>query len=509
MEDKYYLKIGRASDLENPKERRLYRALEIMPGLLAWATLIIIISLSFIVPTAAAIFIILFDVYWLLKTIFLSIHLRSSFSKMRKNMKIEWLEKLKQQDGWQDVYHLVLLPFYKEGVDIVEGAVKSLVETNYPKDKMIVVLAAEGRAEGSEEIARIVEEKYKDKFFKFMVTVHPADVLGEMPGKGSNTAHAGRKIKEEIDRWGISYEDILVSNFDIDTIVYKEYFGILTHKFLNTPNRLRTSYQPIPLYLNNIWQAPSVSRVVALSGTFWHTLQQERQERLVSFSSHSIPFKALVDVGFWQVNMVNEDSRIFWQCFLKYDGDYRVTPLYYPVSMDAPASDSLMKTGKVIYKQQRRWGYGVENIPYFLFGFYKNKLVPKAKKWSYGFALIEGFHSWATNAFIIFFLGWLPAIVGGIEFRTSVMSLNLPYLTGWIMKLAMVGLFTSVFLSILILPPRPKGFSRLKYIEMVGQWILFYITIILFGAMPGIDAQTRLMFGKYMGFWVTPKKKLN
>jgi cellulose synthase/poly-beta-1,6-N-acetylglucosamine synthase-like glycosyltransferase len=249
---------------------------------------------------------------------------------------------------------------------------------------------------------------------------------------------------------------------------------------------------------------------MALSGTFWHTLQQEREENvLVTFSSHSMPFQALLDVDFWQVNMVSEDSRIFWQCFLRYNGDYKVTPLYYPVSMDAIVADSFPKTVWALYKQQRRWAYGVENVPYFLFGFYKNKLIPRWKKFRRVFSTMEGLHSWATNALIIFFLGWLPVMVGGPEFQSNVVSLNLPFLTGLIMGIAMFGLGFSVILSLLILPKRPPGVSRLKYIEMVAQWVLFYVTIIVLGAFPALEAQTRLMLGKYMGFWVTPKKKLS
>jgi hypothetical protein len=35
------------------------------------------------------------------------------------------------------------------------------------------------------------------------------------------------------------------------------------------------------------------------------------------------------------------------------------------------------------------------------------------------------------------------------------------------------------------------------------------VIIITLGSFPGLEAQTRLMFGKYMGFWVTPKYRNN
>lgn len=248
-----------------------------------------------------------------------------------------------------------------------------------------------------------------------------------------------------------------------------------------------------------------MARVVAFSATFWHTIQQERPERLTTFSSHSMPFRALVDIDFWQVNMVSEDSRVFWQCFLRYNGDYRVMPLFYPVSMDANVAAGFWKTMGNIYKQQRRWGYGVENVPYFLFGFLKNKIIPAGKKLYYTFNIMEGFHSWATNALIIFMLGWLPTFVGGPAFNRTVLSINLPAFTRTIMQLAMVGLASSAVMSIALLPPRPPRYGKFHYVIMILQWVLFPLTTIFLGALPGLEAQTRLMFKKYLGFWVTPK----
>jgi cellulose synthase/poly-beta-1,6-N-acetylglucosamine synthase-like glycosyltransferase len=515
-----HLKLGRASDLLDKKDRLRYRFFEVLPGVLAWATLVLIVVLSFFSPVFVAIFIIIFDVYWLVKTIYLSLHLRVSFAQVKRNMKINWLERLAElpitdyklpaTNSWQEIYHLVVLPTYKEGLEVISASLDGLANINYPKTKMIIILAQEERAgkEFNKLVANELLAKYQNQFLKLLTVEHPADIPGELAGKGSNIAWAGRYAKKEIvDQLGLRYEHILVSAFDVDTVVFPEYFSRLTYVFLTSPDPLHSSYQPVPFYTNNIWEAPSFARVVAFSSTFWHTIKQERMESDTTFSSHSMPFQALVDVDFWQTNMVSEDSRIFWQCFLHYNGRYQVVPLYYPVSMDANVAQTFWQTMVNVYKQQRRWGYGVENVPYFLFGFHKNKLIPLRRKIYLISTMLERFWSWATNAIMIFVLGWLPVLAGGAEFNKTVLSFNLPFLTRVIMTFAMLGLVTSAILSIFILPPRPPQFGRFKYLWMTLQWILFPVTTIFLGSLPGLEAQTRLMFGRYMGFWVTPKTR--
>lgn len=513
-----YSKIGKASDIIDGKDRLKYRFFEIMPGLLAWLTLFLVVILSFKLPIFVAIFIILFDIYWFLKTIYLTFHLRSSFQKIRGNSRVNWLEKLndlpsesytlKSAGDWRQIYHLVILPMHSEGLEIVTGSLDGLLEAQYSKDKMIVVLAQEQRVPESAAMTELLLAKYGNRFFKFLITRHPADIAGELAGKGSNATWAARQAKEKIiDPLGIGYDKIIVSNLDIDTVVSNQYFSLLAYLYLTTEKPLKTSYQSVPIFNNNIWEAPALARVVSFSATFWHTIQQSRPERLTTFSSHSMPFRALVDIDFWQTNVVSEDSRVFWQCFLRYDGDYRVTPMFDMVSMDANVAPTFWGTMRNVYKQQRRWGYGVENVPYFLFGFLKNKAVPRAKKIYYGFTIVESFHSWATNALMLFMLGWLPVVVGGAEFNRTVLSLNLPQFTRTIMTFALVGLVASAVLSIVLLPPKPPRYKKSRYAIMLLQWILFPITTVLLGAFPGLEAQTRLMLGKYMGFWVTPKTR--
>ncbi|HZX00788.1 MAG TPA: glycosyltransferase family 2 protein [Candidatus Paceibacterota bacterium] len=495
----------------------LYRFFELIPGTLAWATLVAIVVLSRYYPTYAAIFIILFDIYWLLKTLYFSFHLRATFNTMKQYMKIDWFSRLRETNfknapAWDSIYHLVIFPMYKEPYSVVRESFESLAKANYPSSKFIVALGVEEKGgEADQEVSRKIREEFESKFFKFIVTTHPAGIPGELPGKGSNETWSGREAKSLIDELRIPYENILVSVFDVDTQISPEYFGRLTYAFLEEPQRQLTSYQPIPFFTNNVFEAPALARVIAFSCTFWQMVNQSRPERLTTFSSHSMPFKALVEIGFWDVSHVSEDSMIFWQCYLYYNGNWKAVPLFYPVSMDANVAPSFWQTMINLYKQQRRWAWGSENISYMLYGFVKNKLIPFKKKAYWSFHTIESFHSWATNAVIIFALGWLPLWLGGEIFRTTTLSYNLPQITKTLMTLASVGIASSAVLSILLLPPKPEWFRKIHYFLFIIQWLLMPATLIIFGALPAVEAQTRLLLGgKFrLGFWVTPKLRLN
>jgi len=487
------------------------KLLEILPGALAWSTLGFLFFLSYAQPVWVAIFIILFDCYWLFKTAFLYVHIQASFRQMRINKKINWiqeLDKLTSFQKWQEVYHLVILPMYKEPYEVVRESFLSLKNANYPKEKLIVVLATEERGgEAARITAQKIKEEFEKEFFKFLVSRHPMNLKGEISGKGANETWVAKEAKKTIiDPLKIPYENILVSAFDIDTQAGPEYFGILTYKFLTAEKPQNSSYQPIPLFTNNIYQAPALARIIAFSTTFWMMMHQSWPERLTTFSSHSMPFKALVEIGFWQTSIVSEDSRIFWQFFLHYKGDWRTVPLFYPVYMDANVAPTFWRTIRNLYRQQRRWAWGVENVPYVLTGFAADK-IPRREKIYRIFHLMEDFHSWATNALIIFIFGWLPAAIGGESFNVSLLSYNLPRITSFIMTLASIGIVTSAVLALSLLPPKPKKFRFRHYFFYLIQWVLMPITLVVMGSLPALEAQTRLMLGKkhHLDFWVTPK----
>lgn len=485
-----------------------YRMLEIIPGFLVWFTFLIAIIFSFLKPFWVIYAIILFDLYWLIRVIYMLIHMLISWSMFREAVKIKWLEKTKEIPGWENIYHLIFFPTSKEGIEIVRPTFSNLAKMNYPKDKFIVVLAGEEKDKDNFlAIAEKIKEEFSDKFFKILVTLHPQNLEGEIPGKGSNTNWAGKRAKEFIDELKIPYEKIIVSSFDIDTCPHIEYFSYLTYQYLTNPDPTHTSYQPVALFNNNIWDSPALTRIVSRSTSFWLLTDLNRPERLYTFSSHSMSFKALVDVGFWQNDIVTEDSRIFLQCFIHYLGNYRVMPMYIPVSMDTVYSGNLWRSLVNQYKQQRRWAYGVENFPFLAWNLWQNKKLPRLKGFRYLWNQLEGCYSWASVPILIFLLGRLPLWLAGPEVKSTVLASNTPFVLEILMYISMIGLIFSAFLSTALLPPKPSKYKTYHYFFMVFQWVLFPVCFIIFGSLPAIESQTRLMLGKYLGFWVTEKKR--
>src|SRR3990167_6905778 len=265
---------------------RKYRVLEMLPGILVWATLILSTLLSFIRPLWVIIFIILFDLYWLLKVFYLSTFLIISYRRLKATVKKDWFTIVKKHPGFTDIVHLVIFPTYGENFTIIDSTFQRLLQSNFPLEKCIIVVATEAadRIEG-EPTAKKIQKKYEKHFKKFIITKHVLDKKTEIQSKGSNIAHAGQEAKKYIDAQKIPYENIVVSVFDIDTQVHREYLSYLSHTYLNHPNPTRSSYQPVPVFHNNIWDAPAIVRVASYGTTFWLMGEQIRPEKLFTFSS--------------------------------------------------------------------------------------------------------------------------------------------------------------------------------------------------------------------------------
>lgn len=529
-------------------EARLERFFEVLPGLTSWSVLIGLMILILVQPIIAALIIIVFDFYWLLRLFYLTLFLTIAYLRLSLEEDTDWLSRIHQIDalkkneavavngprGWKErisnlffkkeikslsassslpvlsneIYHLVIVPAFKETREILEPGVASYANGSFPSKQMLIVFAVEERA--GEDVKRAAEDirlKYKDAFFDFLVVIHPDGIKDEARVKGANATYAAKTARKLLEERRIPVENVIVSCFDADTVVSQNYFSCLTYSYMVCPDRERASFQPIPVYHNNIWEVPGFARILEMGASFFQLTEATHPDRLVTFSSHSMSFKALVDVNYWPVDMVSDDSAIFWKALIHYEGDYRAIPMYVTVSMDVVDAGGWWQTCVNVYKQKRRWAWGVENFPIVMRGFLQSNKISIFERVRHSFKLFEGHVAWATWPFILGIMGWLPGIFAGQDFSDSVLFYTAPRISSVIFNLASLSLITTIILSLCLLPKTKIKHSFWRRVIHALEWLVIPLVAIFFSAMPALDAQTRLMFGKYMEFWVTDKRR--
>lgn len=501
------------------KERFLERGLEILPGALSWFIIIGVILLSVFKPLIASVLMIALFLYWILRLLYMNIFLVLSYARLSAEIDTDWMRRIDEIDRMKPqeerppsgaIYHLVIVPVINEMKDVLEPGILEIKNGKFPAKRILVLIALENRAQEKIQAGvREMQQKYQSDFLDFLVTVHPDDLPGEARVKGANVTYAARRAKEYFDKVNILYENIIVSCFDADTIPQKDYFSCLTYHFLINPRRTKTSYQPIPVYHNNIWDVPAFARVIDIGTSFFELVEATNPAKLVTFSSHSLSFKTLIDVGYWPVDMISDDSAIFWKAFLHYDGNYQTMPMYTTVSMDIVSGRTVFETFRGIYKQKRRWAWGVENFPVVLRAFLTFHRIPLSRKISHGFKLLESFVSWATWSFLLAFGSWLPAFFAGREFSTSTVFYIAPRIRDTIFSLSSLGILLCMLISLQMLPPQRGGQRFFKKIQHAFEWFFIPVVIVFLSALPALDAQTRLLLGKNLEFWAAGKRRGN
>lgn len=486
------------------------RILELIPGSLSWLVLFSIFGLYFYKPVIAAIVLIIFLIFWICRLLYMSSLMFLAHHRMLANRDIDWLklcEGVNSDKKLEDIVHVVLYTVYKEPVSVLEYSLNSLDKIKFPKGKIILVLAGEGRAQGSLEKLDSLRKKFGGAYKNAFVTIHPAGIEGEIPCKGANATFAAKKVKEFLEKEKYDLGNIVISIFDADTCMEENYLSCLTYHFLNNPKRYQTSFQPLPIYNNNIFKVPAFARAMEMGSTFWQLIESMRYEKFVTFSSHSMSFKTLVDIDYWPVDLVSDDSLIYWKCFLKFNGDYTTYALEIPVYMDIAVGKNFFDTICVQYKQKRRWAWGVETFVFLGMGCIRNEnisLVVKTKKL---LQILDSHINWATWSIIISFITPLILFWAKMAHQDSLVFLNLSYINSVIFNSLSLILVLCIFISKEFIPPLPKGVSRFVYVSFMLQWLLIPVFSAFLGSLPALDAQTRLMFKKQLKFFVTPKNR--
>lgn len=482
------------------KTRRL---LELIPGITAWSLILAPLWGSLFIPYAVAYFIIFFDIYWLYKSFSLAVTSYIASKKISIAEKYDWKKDASKLPGFRKVYHVVIVPNFRENIGKMRSSLTSLANQTFPTKRLVIVLAMEQREEEAKEKAETLIKEFKKTFGHIFATYHP-DIEGEVKGKSSNQAYAAKAVYNKlIERGPIDINFATVSSVDADSIFDPQYFSYLAHRFLKNKNRYNIFWQSANVTYSNFWQVPAPIRIISFFGSLWRTALLIQGDRLVVNSTYSLSFKLLKKIGYWDTDVIPEDYRIFFKAFYKLNGNIWVKPIFLKTHMDAPHSTSYIKSLQNKYEQERRWSWGVSDDPLFIKWWLTVPKIPFFRKTVMLYHVLLDHFLWPINWFIITVAANILPLVNPVFTRTT-LGYNLPRLAGLILTFCLLATLAMIVID---MKHRPKSLlsSKIRILLFPLEFILLPIVGFFLSALPALVSHTQLMLGKRLEYKVTEK----
>jgi len=499
-------------------ERTQQRLLEILPGALTWLVLLTPVAVAFAIRfnDPSALWILgagasVLDFYWLMRTAVTVTGVRKSLRALQATATVDWWGRCQQLERSlpagaprpSEIVHCALIPTYTERYEVLRATVDALVAQNFPAhQKICAIITRETDEGGIANVTRLREELAHN----FRAFIHIKDPLlpGVVLGKSAAMSYGGPVLKAACDQLGLDPKTTLVTDLDSDFRLHEQYFAYITAEYCSAADRLTSIWQPIPVFLNNIWRVPAAVRVMATATTQWQMFLHQRPHRLVMFSSYTQALQLLHEVGYWDSDVIPEDSRFFWKSFFHYGERLHVRPAFLPVLGDAPRARDYASTHTSQYNQIRRWAWGATDIPYVTTRMLRHPEIPVKLRARRYMNLIFNHLTWATLPLLLFFGGALPTFVD-LDYSLSTASTVI----GWLI----VGILTMALLNTVLLIqvdhrvcPKPATWPwwRRRWADL--QLFFYPVVGLALSVIPALEAQTRLMFGAYLEYRVTEKE---
>lgn len=484
---------------------RTQRALEILPGFVSWSLILFPFWGSFVIPAVVSYYVLAFSVYWLYKSLLMAFLSLLAHYRIRASERNDWAGDLQKLPDAEKVHHIIIIPTYKEPETTLERTLDGLLQQTFPHDRLHIMISFEEReGEPAKIKAKNLLEKYRHRFGDLWCTHHP-DIEGEVKGKSANTAWGAKQAKKElIDKKGLDINWVTISSEDADVIFHHQYFAALAYHFIKSDKRYNRIWQGSIRFYNNIWRVPAPVRVLSTIFSVTQMFVLMRKDRLINFSSYSVSLKLVDEVGYWDTDVIPEDYRLFFKIYFKKAGDLEVDPIFLPINADAAEAHGWWSTMVNQYEQVKRWAWGVSDDAFIIRQYILAKDIPLIDKSIRVLKLMEDHFLWPVNWFAITIGALLPPLLNP-EFGRTILGKTLPQVSSAIMTISLVSLLVIFFIDAQARPPRPTGTSRLRALLHPLEFLLLPIIGFFFSALPGLDAHTRLMLGKYIEYRVTEK----
>lgn len=487
-------------------EKKVLRALEILPGFTSWNLILFPYWGVFVFPDVVAYFVLAFNIYWFYQSLTVALSATVSHFRIQASQTYDWVGDLTSFPDWKKVHNVVIIVTFKEPLHILERTISSLANQTLPTKQISIVLATEAAEpkKDREEKVKYLKKKFGNKFKNFIVTVHKLKT-GEVRGKASNERYAAIKTKKLlVDRKKEDINYITITSCDADHKYHPNHFAALTFKFLDNPDRYSHFWQAAVMFYNNIWELPAITRVPNTLMSIWNLSQLPRKDRLINAQNYSLSLKLLDSVDYWDADKIPEDWGIFFKAFYKNKGKVEVEPIYLPIHADAALSTSLWKTLKNQYEQIKRWAWGASDVPWIIKNYFLTEDAPFLDKTMRLTTIIWAHFLWPVNWFIITIGLTLPTLINPAFGRTA-LGYTVPKLSSFLLTVALVFLIVMLIFDNIYKPKRPETFPLWRAIIFPFEFVFMPIAGFFFSALPGLDAHTRLMLGKYIEYRVTEK----
>lgn len=272
-------------------------------------------------------------------------------------------------DQKHEVVHWVLFPNYKEDVDIVEAALRSVAQSSLARSNINIVLAMEER-EGPEAVEKVrhLEKALAGKFRELYATYHPANLPNDPPGKGSNVAYAFKNLSQHLSDIGQDPSKVVLTIADADSEFHEIFFETLTQQHIDTDPEERNSimWQSAILHVKNYHRQPGP----VLVGTMFTAMAElsilaDPHAIRFPYSTYSLSLELATQVGGWDAEWIAEDWHMGIKCFLLTLGRCQVKPVALPTLNYSPEADTWAATCHARFVQAKRHALGFSDLSYY------------------------------------------------------------------------------------------------------------------------------------------------
>lgn len=489
----------------------LDRFLMFIPGFISWLMLLVPIWLGLLWPEAASYILTFLAIYWVYMAIMSAYGLYKGYSAYKREIKENWYEKCLELDysklpnpetlpsKFEDLKHFILIPTVRETSDILDPVFKAIIDANYPKDRILIVVGTEEVGEEAvTNTLKEIKEKYGDKLPEIRHYIHPRGIPGEIVGVASpNRSWAARHAVEELKAEGKNIKDYIFTTFDSDTVIHKEFLPRIAYAYLVDEKRFNRFYETcVRFFHNNFWKVPLVSRIEASNITFGIMgRKQSSAYQAESFSCYSSALDTLVAANYWDVKFI-DDTIFYWRAFLAREGDFSHKYFYIPISCDATDGINYVRAHINLFRQLVRWGWGsvstVIALKYLFSKNLKKSTIEQKVIWLY--TKFERHAIARTSVYLITF-GFFFVTLVNQQFRNSATVYGLPqvisiFLTG--------GMFMLLPLTWIKkdLYPAPKGLPFWRRVLFFLEGPAVVINLLTYSFIPWLYAETLMMFGR-------------